>query len=281
MQTPRYLFSAVVSSAVVASLLFSTVACREGAHSSAGQSTDTLRYTITTFKRGEGDCSASSTSETANRCCIELSYPRLQVPVGDTFAQALADTVRRRALVHVGLADTSGLIANSEEQWAEQVLAEYRSTKLPDYSSAWQLERTVQIELNNSRWVTISTSDYTYLGGAHPNSSYYLETYDRKTGKKVRLTDLVAAKDMPKFEQLVAAALRKILEMQPNESWDDAGLFVWQDGKFTITDNIGLHPEGLRVYYNTYEIAPYALGAFDVMLTRDQLKGLLQAGIQW
>ena len=42
--------------------------------------------------------------------------------------------------------------------------------------------------------------------------------------------------------------------------------------------NVGVVAEGIRFFYNAYEVAPYAVGAGDVLLTWDQLGALADKG---
>ena len=51
---------------------------------------------------------------------------------------------------------------------------------------------------------------------------------------------------------------------------------LFPDLKFDLPQNIAVVKEGIRFLYNPYEMTAYALGEFDLLLTWEQLGGLIK-----
>jgi len=52
----------------------------------------------------------------------------------------------------------------------------------------------------------------------------------------------------------------------------DGGLF---ENKIAYNDNFAVTKEGLKFYYNNYEIAPYASGPTEILITYSELNDLI------
>lgn len=48
-----------------------------------------------------------------------------------------------------------------------------------------------------------------------------------------------------------------------------------EDDKFILPANIFVTKDGLLLFYNVYEIAPYSDGTKELLLTYDELKGYI------
>jgi hypothetical protein len=87
----------------------------------------------------------------------------------------------------------------------------------------------------------------------------------------LRFKDLI--KDRTKLNKRVEQKFREINEIGPHDNLNEKGFF-W-DGKFQLPANIGLVPEGVQFFYNSYEIAAYAVGPTEFVLTWEELGDLL------
>ena len=113
-------------------------------------------------------------------------------------------------------------------------------------------ERTVSFLMEGSYWT----------GGIHPNTFSKGVTLDTRTGKVLKLTDVVA--DTDKFKELVVKKLEESYESdsffgtpeeQIRENFKDADTLNWV-----------LEPQGILVRFDPYEIGPYSSGGFQVMV---------------
>ena len=96
-------------------------------------------------------------------------------------------------------------------------------------------------------------------------------SYDLTKGAKpLEINDLVSDTNA------VRPALEKAYKILKGLKETDAlGDLVYPEIKqMPMPANVGVAAEGIRFYYNVYEIAPYAIGDGDVLLTWEQLGGL-------
>ncbi len=54
----------------------------------------------------------------------------------------------------------------------------------------------------------------------------------------------------------------------------DSG-FTFENDLFTLPENFALRDEGLAFYYNPYDVAPYAMGPTEIVLSWEEIKDLL------
>jgi hypothetical protein len=145
----------------------------------------------------------------------------------------------------------------------------------PDSAQVWYVEKEVGIIHLTSSILTLSKRSVSHLGGAHPVTYIFFSSIDLKSGKVLRLHDVI---DPDTIDQLVVKAekrFRKIKGLTPDAGLDD---FFFPDGRFRLNDNIGLTKEGLLFYYNVFEIEPYAAGPTELIIPYDELKDLAAPG---
>lgn len=136
----------------------------------------------------------------------------------------------------------------------------------------WEAETTGKVLYQSPKYVSIEIGNYSYLGGAHPNSYVNLLTFNAKTGKKLTITDLIA--DTTQLKKLAEAKFRVARELTPEANLTEAGYF-WE-GPFMLPANIAMTQQGLYFVYNPYEAAAYALGPTEFTISMEELKGILK-----
>lgn len=154
--------------------------------------------------------------------------------------------------------------------------------------SLYAIEDTISMKRGDDRIFSYVTTDYSYLGGAHPNFVYNGYNYDTKTGKRLTLRDVT--EDYDSLYAQVLDTLRAFQEEQEDfmffEDYEDTvkGMFYrfsaeedLEDGGMTaadreeISDTAGtasdidniqwyLTDNELVVIFNRYDIAGYAFG---------------------
>ena len=94
-----------------------------------------------------------------------------------------------------------------------------------------------------------------YTGGAHENTHIDVGTVDVKTGRKLKLEDVVPPSQRAALLSKLDKAVVKKLGGRENLS-----------GKVTLTDNFCLVKNGLMFVFNEYEIAAYCFGSVEVVI---------------
>lgn len=142
---------------------------------------------------------------------------------------------------------------------------------VPEMPGGYFTEIADTVPFLNTKIATIQMDGYAHTGGAHPNPFGMLVSYDlSKGGKPLEITELVSDTN----------ALRPMLEKAYKVSkglkeTDPLASIAYEEVKqLPMPSNVGVTAEGIRFFYNAYEIAPYAVGAGDVLLTWEQLGAL-------
>jgi hypothetical protein len=229
-------------------------------------------YTMYTFERKSASCSTDS-----SRCAVfKAEFPMLRPELaGPSTANKINATVRREVV------NASGL-ANPDEAPSVQSLEDQCKRFFNDYQEflnfsemstmPWSIETMGKVIYQSPGIWNVALENYQFTGGAHPNTHTVFLNFDLDSGQLLDWSDVLA--DSLGFVHLAEAAFRKVWDIADDVNLDEAGFF-WGES-FHPPANFSLEEEGLRLYYNSYEIAPYALGPTDYILPYDQLQDVLK-----
>jgi hypothetical protein len=132
-------------------------------------------------------------------------------------------------------------------------------------------ETGMHVELNDGKWFTLSISNFSYTGGAHGNYGTSYLTIDVENRKRLRLEDVFK----PGYESVLVPILEKKVrehfEMEPDAPLEN---FLFEN-KIPVTENFGLMENGILFDYPPYEIASYAAGEIDLLITYEELADIL------
>ncbi|MCM2973416.1 RsiV family protein [Larsenimonas suaedae] len=136
----------------------------------------------------------------------------------------------------------------------------------PDYNA--QLSANMLDHYDHT--VVIALNGYAFTGGAHGNAQLRYFNYDTRLQREITLDDMLAKGGR---DTLVA------LEKNAHQRWLDAqnlGDEFKEKWPFTPTDNVALLSDRLLITYQTYEIAPYAMGQITLSIDYDDLSGVFK-----
>ena len=219
----------------------------------------------TTIVRREGQCDDDS----YNNKCAEISLSR---PVIKNAPRVLEKKVARWTrdflcqLLDPGLEqdeETSLNLAIESffEMHREMVM------EMPDMPGHYVVEVTDTILLLNDQYLTLRLDGYSYTGGAHPNTTSAIATFDLQTGKRLGPSDFV-----DDLEKLYKVAEQKFRETRKEEF--EEGFDFSESWPFVIAENVGLTTKGLLFCYVPYEVAPYVMGFTEFVIPYDELEKL-------
>ncbi len=116
-----------------------------------------------------------------------------------------------------------------------------------------------EITYNNCCIVSLFTEQYSFLGGAHGNTVRDSQTWDFDTGKQIELSSFFPGN--PGFVDTIFTGIEQQIQEQmktsPYQYFDDYASLL--RGNFNI-NGFYLKPEGIVIYYQQYDIAPYVSG---------------------
>lgn len=256
-------------------ILFATIlgattffACQPSAPGPAAASP--LTVTIATVKKEK--CLRDSVCAT-----LDLSYPVLSGG-NAAITNAVNDSIM--AFVYLAAdADPAWPMAQVFDSAAQKMYgmleedAAMRGADAIPMSFTNELKSKVLWQTN--KYLSLEMDTWSFSGGAHGMYGTLLETFDLATGKILDLTAII--KD--------TTALRPLLEKAFVEAKkEDAPDLTLQDLLFPEFKQLPMPviycivAEGVRFMYNPYEVAPYAVGQTDILLTWTQLGGLADKG---
>lgn len=140
------------------------------------------------------------------------------------------------------------------------------AAELYDYSSINQFPfhmydavSTYEITYNMNDVLSLYYDHYTYTGGAHGNTKRLSDTWNLATGCPIGMFQYTA--DPIRFQSEILDNIKKQIEQQikngENSYFDDYPTLIvehFDPRSFYLT------PQGIVIYYQQYDIAPYASG---------------------
>jgi hypothetical protein len=165
------------------------------------------------------------------------------------------------------------------DEMVGQITTEYRNLReeFSEYRANWELARTVAVLADTAGVVSFRCTEFSFLGGAHPNSASLLAVFSAPSGKKLNVSECLEEGTEVRLLEVVDREFRKVRNLSVEASLETAG-FWFKDGKFALPSNWGVEPSGLLFYYNDYEIAPHSIGPTEVKVPFGSLKGIISAG---
>ena len=144
-------------------------------------------------------------------------------------------------------------------------------TAQPVYSMALTIDGDNAITYLDDHYVCVRADGYEYTGGAHgtPFRQYFV--FDRETGARLSLSD-VLENPVEELQAKVGAAFRELAE-KTNFAFESP-----EDLEHTVADGISyespfyLSETGVVFYYAPYEIASYAEGFPEVTIPYNELE---------
>ena len=148
-------------------------------------------------------------------------------------------------------------LAENTEQYCRTVLypqavesARYITSNHPPFNR-YTLDMNYQITYNSGCITSLYMDTYTYMGGAHQELERISDTWDFSTGKQLHLDDISGLQTA--IEQQIAERLKE----SPGSYFEDYPYLL--RNKFN-QNHFFLRPGYIVIYYQQYEIAPYATG---------------------
>ena len=218
------------------------------------------------------------------RCQVHLKLLQATEDNGER-AKIVNETLMSRLLNKHGETD----LKTAADKFVEDYTVNYKNTMLPLYNQdradttkkAWYeyhyvIEATTQ-QGTASTMSYLATVDY-YEGGAHGINQLITFNFDIATGKMITLADVFA----PGYETQLNGVLLKALKSKTGfnslNELKDAGYLYSMD--MFPSENFILNDETITFVYNPYEIAPYALGSIELIITYSEISQILNSAFK-
>ena len=138
----------------------------------------------------------------------------------------------------------------------------------------WQIERIMKVRYQSAKILAIEYSDYSYLGGAHPNSFLTYSNYNLENGEQVSLDDCFNKDYVEQLNSIGEKIFRQQKNLTSKSDLNSEG-YWFDENKFELNDNFAIIQNGLLFYFNAYDIAPYAMGSTELIIPYSEIKQLI------
>jgi len=117
----------------------------------------------------------------------------------------------------------------------------------------------------NKEIVSLAYNWILYEGGARGHHGKYCFTINKKTGAKLKQSDLIKADKEIEFLKIAEDEFKKQSGIKEGEQMPE--IYKFKNNKFHLNNNFIFTTSGLVFYYNPFEIAPFAMGTIELSLS--------------
>ena len=239
-----------------------------------------LNFELVDFEqRGGPQCpeekttpSTENTELSEDELCavVKFNYPKISSDAKPELAEKLNDFILRQMIDN----PTEGMDTETStpEQFAEGFIEEYKQT--PNPFNGWEMERSLRIVFTTKNMITLLFEEYGYTGGAHPFSGYRYSVLSLEDGRQILLDDLFNPGYATALNVAAEKIFRETRKLKEEETLEEQG-FAFPNDVFSVNDNFGVLKEGLDFIFNSYEIAPYALGPTQFTVPYEDIQELV------
>lgn len=131
---------------------------------------------------------------------------------------------------------------------------------------------TYEITKNAGGVLSLFSDVYEYMGGAHGNTTRYGDTWSLRNGYPIAISSLFPKK--AKYKKMIIA----FVIQQAEDNLQHGGDIYYADFRPLIQkkyseDNFYLTEDGLAIFYQQYDIAPYVAGIIVFVMPYDEENG--------
>lgn len=134
--------------------------------------------------------------------------------------------------------------------------ARYISNNNPPFNY-YEFDMNYTVTWNNGCIVSLYIEEYTFMGGAHGSTIRTSDTWDFATGKRLYLKDLCEDAGKESVSRNIKQQISLLLKTSPDTFFDGYEKLV---SDTLNLNSFFLAPEGIMIYFQQYDIAPYAAG---------------------
>jgi len=192
-----------------------------------------------------------STYFVTNNENVDTAYYVISYPI-------FADSALNNVLHPYVLIDGDESVETAAESfiWGFNEFVEESSSQ--NINFPWYKNVSSEVWTNTPLFLTIATAVDEYTGGAHGNHYTVISNIDIQNKKKIELKDIIEKEKIVELTKIAETQFRKNENLTDSASLEKD--FFFENGTFAINDNFGLTKSSFIIYFNEYEIRPYAEG---------------------
>tara|TARA_R110002049_G_scaffold7173_8_gene42589 strand:- start:158 stop:955 length:798 start_codon:yes stop_codon:yes gene_type:complete len=231
-----------------------------------------LDVAYTSYEEKSEECNAK---EKRGCAILKVRYPVLKSANNDSLNRSL-NAVNKSiyslfSKVFIEFIPEGNLNLDEKE---ERLIGSFFKKHKKDQS---EFEELIGYELMNNLEVAYYTNDFvsidqtimTYAGGAHPNTEIRYKTLDLQSGKEIETYNLLS--DTVTLKAIILANIKEKMKIEPSTNLEEKG-FLINDSELYISNQILIEADSVSFMYNSYDIAPYSYGNFNIKLAKGAVK---------
>lgn len=141
-----------------------------------------------------------------------------------------------------------------------------------DETTGWEAKIDGNVTFEDDYLLTIELDSYLFTGGAHGYISKRFLNFSKKQG--IELENWQLFKDEEDFRVFAESVFREKQQIPLDKPINHTG-FMFEKDSFYLPENIGFTENGLKLLYNTYEVASYADGTIEILISYEEVKKYL------
>ncbi|RED96995.1 uncharacterized protein DUF4163 [Marinoscillum furvescens DSM 4134] len=226
-----------------------------------------FEYSMTKISERANDCSSQSCSEVI----INLPTFTKGISLHETLNKRVTQNVKKN-LSDLVMQDTEPDLSLTE--LARRFIQSHEEFKanFPESTSPWYVHIDVLVGYSTDAFVSLSVATSSYTGGAHPNSMVEYINISKK-GEVIEEPDFFVSSEN-ELKNLAEQKFRQTFDIPDSLTYADKG-YLFENNEFQLTSNFGFTKAGMVFYYNSYEIAPYAMGPSVLIIPFHELNDLI------
>ncbi|HYF69394.1 MAG TPA: DUF3298 domain-containing protein [Ohtaekwangia sp.] len=215
--------------------------------------------------------------ESVPGCREEQACARYEViyPVFSGLDTTVARTLQRAIELNVAMGDPDAA-DKSLEEIGKDFISGYRefSTAMQESGPGWYYQADVDVLLSVDTLLSLIIEEEHYTGGAHGGAATYFININPKKGMQVTLPDIFKTGYEDPLNAIGERLFRKERQLSDTASfrYND---FEFPDDQFKLNLNFGFTEQGIVFVFNSYEVAPYAIGPTKILIPYGKIQDWL------
>ncbi len=237
--------------------------------SSKSPTENPLKFEVVTYQKQSEGCDSLRDDNCAK---IKIEFPQIL-----SFENGLVKEKINNSISGLFAQDIlGGNKSNDFETQMSSFIEEYESLikEFPDSYQSWFIERTGEVKLNKENIFSIDYMEYSFTGGAHPNTFVTFKNFNLSDGQEIVLDEIIPKDKQNGLTKIAEAEFRKLKELTSDADLGQAG-FWFENNKFYLNDNFLITDSSLVFYYNNYEITAYAFGPTELEIPFSKIESLV------
>jgi hypothetical protein len=228
-----------------------------------------LKFDIVKYEKQSEGCDSLREDNCAK---IRIEFPQIT-----SFENEVVKGKINKSIANLFSRDILGETKSDDfETQMNSFIDEYDSCmkEFPDEFQSWFIERTGEVKLNKGNIFSVDYLDYSFTGGAHPNTFVTFKNFNLTDGKEITLNEIIPSDKQNNLTTIAEAEFRKLKNLTAEADLGQAG-FWFESNKFYLNDNFLIGDSSLVFYYNSYEITAYAFGPTELEIPYSKIESLV------